>query len=130
MKKTKSIKRTRNVTFTYTLTPEEQAWESKTYRDYRYIYNGRVVRVSPNIENYTYGRLALIPVKENFGGISFRFLVEPDDCPTTEEELQLIKEYLANDKSIITETPMPDGKWNVIDTRQLNREKKLSFILG
>ena len=132
MKKTKSIKRTRSVRFTWSKPLEQLAWESKTYKSYLWrLTRGGSVVIKPSIDESsgnTYD-FAYLSLNYTDGSVSFELEKEAHDLHIPDTELELIKEYLANESSIRTRTQVYTGEWNVIDTRQLNRDRKIELLL-
>jgi hypothetical protein len=132
MKKTKSIKQTRTARFTWSVPAEQLAWETGTYKSYRWrLTRGGSVVIKPNIDESsgnTYDFAYLI-LNYTDGSVSFELEKEAHDLHIPDTELELIKEYLANESSIRTRTQVYTGEWNVIDTRQLNRDRKIDLLL-
>jgi len=124
----RSINRYKKVTITCSKSNEQLAWEAETYKSYRWrITRGGYVCIKADIE---YGlEHAYLSLNYTDGSVSFELEKEAHDLDIPERELQLIKEYLSNENSILTQTEVYTGKWNVIDTRQLSRDRKIDLLL-
>lgn len=122
----RSINRYKKVTITCSKSNEQLAWEAETYKSYRWrLTRGGSVCIKADIEN-SFENAYLIPNYTD-GSVSFELEKEAHDLHIPDAELELIKEYLSNESSILTQTET--GKWNVIDTRQLSRDRKIDLLL-
>ena len=121
-------------------TQEQLDWESEIYPTYlwRYTKLGDIA-IRPSVDT-TYGSAYLTPTYIK-GLVSF-VLESPNGLDIPDNHLELITEYLSQKEEIqwknsfrqvrthYTQNIVYTGIWNEINTKQLNREKKLSFILG
>lgn len=123
MRKIRTIRRPK-----YSLSPDEMEWSKKEWRDYSVRFNGKEVYIKPNLL-HTCVFLTLTPVR-HYGVItSFDIQQEHDWFPMNQQELFLIHKYLTKHPNIKNETPMDNRLWEVVDTRILNRNSKIDFLL-